>query len=130
MRVNYLPTIQMNEKQMLELFLPDGCLKWFDVIDAKKTEDSIDIILEEKNIPPPSPEIKERRIVSKGFTDIHIDDFPIRGRKVNLLFRRRYWQVTGMKKLLKRKINFCAEGTKLEKEFADFLKEVDRKCPR
>ena len=116
----------MNEKQILELFLPAGCLEWFDVVNAKKTEKSINITLKEKNIPPLYPEIKGKKVTSKGFTDIYIDDFPIRGRKVNLLFRRRYWQVEGSKELLKRDIQLCAEGTKLEKEFADFLKELNR----
>ena len=116
----------MNEKQILGLFLPEGCLKWFDVVSAEKKKESMNITLEEKNIPPLYPEIEGRKVVSKGFTDIYIDDFPIRGRKANLLFRRRYWQVDGLKELLKRDITLCAEGTKLEKEFADFLKELDR----
>ena len=116
----------MNEKQILELFLPEVCLDFFDVIDAKKTERSINITLEEKNIPPLYPEIKGRKVVSKGFTDIYVDDFPIRGRKVNLLFRRRYWQAEGRKELLKRDIDLCTQGTQLEKEFADFLKELNR----
>lgn len=116
----------MDEKQILEFFLPRGCLEWFDVTDAKNTGKGIIITLEEKNIPPLYPEIKGRKILSKGFTDIYVDDFPVRGRKASLLFRRRYWQVEGLDKLLKRDIDLCAEGTQLEKEFADFLKELNR----
>lgn len=101
-------------------------MEWFDVVYAEKTEKNINITLEEKNIPPLYPEIKGRKVISKGFTDIYVDDFPIRGRKANLLFRRRYWQAEGLKGLLKRDIKLCAEKTQLEKEFADFLKELDR----
>jgi len=116
----------MNEKQILELFLPDSCLEWFDVVDARKTDKGVTITLEEKNIPPLYPEIKGKKVISKGFTDIYVDDFPIRGRKASLLFRRRYWWVEGEDELLKRNIRLCAEGTKLEKEFADFLKDLNR----
>jgi len=106
------------------MILPEGVLEWFEVKGGKKEEGGIQIILEEKNIPPPvSPDDRGKRITSKGLKNISVTDFPIRGRKVTLLFRRRRWQIEGKKELLKRDIKLCAEGTQLEQEFANFLKE-------
>jgi len=111
----------------LEFFLPDGILEWFIVTNIEKDDKKIRITLEEKNIVPDIPkEHKDRTITSKGFTKLFIDDFPIRGRKGELLFLRRSWKIDGINKRLKRDIKLTAEGTKLEKEFADFLKELNR----
>ena len=85
-------------------------------------ETDVRITLEERDCPP--EEIAwGKKIVSKGFHDITITDFPIRGRRALLTFRRRYWQIEGQKKLLKRDFQLSFPGTQLEKEFADFLKE-------
>jgi len=40
-----------------------------------------------------------------------------------LILKRRCWKFEDMERWIKREINICAPGTKLEKEFADFLKE-------
>lgn len=113
----------MKSKNILELILPDGTLEWFNAIEGEKDENHIHIILEEKNIPPLSEKDKNKKVFTKGFTDITISDFPIRGRRVLLIFRRRYWQVEDQKEYLKRDIKLCFTGTQLEKEFALFLKE-------
>ena len=112
-----------NEKSILELILPDGVFEWFDVAGGVRDENDLKIVLEEKNIPPDS---KGKKIISKGFTDITITDFPIRGRRTLLTFRRRYWQVEGEQKLLKRDIKLNFPGTQLEQEFAVFLKDSGR----
>ena len=113
----------MKSKNILELILPNGTLEWFNVIEGEKDENNINIILEEKNIPPLSEKAKDKKVFTKGFTDITITDFPIRGKRTLLTFRRRYWKVEGQKEYLKRDIKLCFPGTQLEKEFADFLKE-------
>ena len=41
------------------------------------------------------------------------------------MLKRRSWKFEGVDKWLKREIDICVSGTKLEKEFADFLKEFD-----
>ena len=110
-------------KSALELFLPAGTLEWFEVKSWNRTEDNVRIILEEKNIPPTREEHKNKKIISKGFHNITITDFPIRGKRGLLTFKRRYWQIENEKELLKRDIKLCFPGTQLEKEFADFLKE-------
>lgn len=112
-----------NEKSILELVLPDGVFEWFDVAGGDRDENDLKIILEEKNIPPIPEDLKDKKIISKGFTDITITDFPIRGRRTLLTFRRRYWQVEGEQQLLKRDIKLSFPGTQLENEFAVFLKE-------
>lgn len=117
-----MENIDLNRK-IYELFLPNGTLEWFDIVDALKSKTEINVILEEKNIPPLTKELQSKKIISKGFKDITISDFPIRGRKTLLTFRRRYWKIEGQKELLKRDIKLVSYGTLLEKEFADFLKK-------
>jgi len=111
------------DSSVLEVFLPEKALEWFDIVKAEKNQEDICIILEEKNTPPVPPEHTDKKISSKGFYDITITDFPIRGRRALLTFKRRRWQIEGQKELLKRDIKFVFPGTQLEKEFADFLKE-------
>jgi hypothetical protein len=108
--------------EALSLFFPVGTLDWFDLISVIKTDTTMDVILEEKNIPPITERERGRHVESKGFKDITVQDFPIRGRKTTLTFRRRYWQVEGLPGLLKRDIKLMWDGTHLEKEFASFLK--------
>ena len=112
---------------ILEFFLPDDTLTWFDITSGTKDDENICVILEEKNDPPLKPKHKGKKITSNGFKEINIRDYPIRGRAVSLTSRRRSWKVEGEDGLLKRDIHLVAEGTKLEKEFADFLKEGSRK---
>jgi len=111
------------DSSILEVFLPEGTLDWFNLVKAEKDENNIKIVLEEKNLPPVPDKHKNKKIISKGFYDITITDFPIRGRRALLTFRRRRWQIENEKKLLKRDIKLCFPGTQLEQEFADFLKE-------
>ena len=112
---------------LLEVFLPDGVMEWFDVKAIEKDEREIRVTFEEKNIVPDIPEEhRGKNLISKGFKRIVIDDFPIRGKKARLIFLRRVWKIEGIDRLLKRKINLCAPGTKLEKEFASFLKDLHR----
>ncbi len=109
------------EQTILRLLFPEDIFEFFDVVSGKKDDKIVSITFEEKNIPPISN--SDKKIISKGFTDITITDFPIRGRKTLLTFRRRYWQIEGQKELLKSDIKIRFPGTQLEKEFADFLKE-------
>jgi hypothetical protein len=108
--------------EALAIFFPVGTLDWFDLISVVKTDTTMDIVLEEKNSPPMTERERGRHVESKGFKDITVQDFPIRGRKTTLTFRRRYWQVEGLSGLLKRDIKLVWDGTYLEKEFASFLK--------
>lgn len=111
---------------VFQFFLPDKTLKWFTPVSGNKTDSEIHIILEEKNNPPLPSWYKNEQIKSKGFREITISDFPIRGRTGRLTFKRRTWELLkrdGSTLRIKRDIKISANGTTLEKEFADFLKE-------
>lgn len=106
---------------MFSFFLPEGTLQYFDLVHGERTQKSIFLTLEEKNDPPLEEQHRGKPVLSKGFQDITVTDFPARGKEVTLTFRRRRWQVGD--ELLKREIVIAALGTQLEKEFGDFLKE-------
>jgi len=107
----------------LEVFLPERTLDYFVLTLWSKDDQEVHITLEEKDDPPVAGGDQNKKILSKGFHDITITDFPIRGRRTLLTFRRRYWQIEGQNKLLKRDIPLTFPGTQLETEFAHFLKE-------
>lgn len=106
--------------QFIELFLPKGTLKWFDVARSSSDEDKVYITLVEKDNPPLKD--SNQKIIGRKFHDITITDFPIRGKRCLLTFRRRYWKVEGQDSYLKRDIQLAFPGTKLASEFAAFLK--------
>ena len=107
--------------KMFSFFLPEGALQYFDLVHGERTKETICLTMEERNDPPLEEKHKGQSVLSKGFQDITVTDFPARGRKVALTFRRRRWQVGD--ELLKRDIPIAVPGTQLEKEFAAFLKE-------
>lgn len=106
-------------KEVFELFLPEGVFEWFEIKHVKRDEDNVYIALEEKDISPPA----DKKIIARKFHNITITDFPLRGKRTLLTFRRRYWKIEGQKEYLKRDIKLSFPGTQLEKEFASFLKE-------
>ena len=120
--------MQIN-KTVFELIFPEGTFDYFDIISAHDDENNVYITLEEKNIPPVIGEISDKKINSKKFHNITITDFPLRGKRTLLTFRRRYWQVEGQTEYLKRDIQLNFPGTQLNKEFADFLKEKSSSAP-
>lgn len=64
---------------------------------------------------------------SKGFTEITIQDFPIRGKAVYLKIKRRRWrhkQRPG--EIIRNDFSFVAEGSGFTKELSDFLKGTGR----
>ena len=115
--------ISEQKQKALELFFPQGIFEWFDLVDTQKDDTTMRVTLQEKNIPPIPEQYKDKKVEAKGFNDITITDFPIRGRQTLITFKRRYWQVEGQAGYLKRDIKLNFPGTKLEQEFADFLKE-------
>ena len=117
--VNNFNCMEIQQK-VLELIFPKGVFEWFDLIGGTVDGEDIKITLEEKDNPP----IKEnQKIIARKFHDITITDFPLRGHRTLLTFRRRYWKIEGQKEYLKRDIPLTFPGTQLEQEFAAFLKE-------
>ncbi len=113
-------------KEMLEFFLPKGLLDYFKIINVRRLENSIIVRLEENEDVPEIPkEHRGKKVISKGFKDFLVEDFPVRGNKVTLELRRRVWKIEGVTNLLKRDIPVTFPNTKLQKEFALFLKDAD-----
>lgn len=110
------------KKEIFELIFPQGIFEWFEITKGEINGADVSIILEEKDIPPFKAG-SESKIIARKFHEITVTDFPLRGKRTLLTFRRRYWKVEGQKEYLKRDIQICFPGTQLEKEFADFLKE-------
>jgi hypothetical protein len=109
-------------KEVFELIFPKGIFEWFDLTTGKSEEDITFITFVEKDIPPLTDNLKDKKILARKFHDITVTDFPLRGRKTVLTFRRRYWKIAGEKQYLKRDIQLAFPGTQLETEFALFLK--------
>lgn len=105
----------------LALFLPEQAMEYFDITAVAAAESEIHLTLTEKNIPP----VVEGGAVPvfKEYRDIIVSDFPIRGKQSALTFRRRSWIVPGKRGIIARDIPLVFPGTKLERAFADFLKD-------
>lgn len=64
---------------------------------------------------------------SKGFTEVVLQDFPIRGKAVYLRFRRRRWRLKSDKtKIIRNDFSFVAVGSGFTQELSDFLKDSGR----
>lgn len=117
----------MIEQEVIWAMLPDGLTGLFEIESYEKTDRVFRIVLLEKNvIPTLSEEYQGKRVINTIIKSFTVDFFPIKGRKGELILKRRLWQFEGVEKMLKRDIDICVAGTHLEKEFADFLKELDR----
>ena len=118
----------MQEKEGLEiaeLILPNGILEYFDITNVKQSPTEIHIFLAEKNLPP--EEYAHTKLTSKGFFDeIKVRDFPIRGKHVYLLIKRRRWLDESTGNPVFRDWEMVAKGTRMTKEFATFLKGIAR----
>jgi len=55
-----------------------------------------------------------------------VQDFPIRGKAVYLLIRRRKWRHKETKKEIRNNYSFIAEGSRLTQELSAFLKGTGR----
>jgi hypothetical protein len=115
------------EQELLWAILPEGLGEYFEVEGYEKDKESFKIILVEKNTVPTNlpTEYQGRRVENNVLSAKTINDFPIRGRKTQLTLKKRYWKFTGVAKLYSRPITTCFTGTKLEQEFANFLKGED-----
>lgn len=106
------------DSSLIEVIFPPGTFEWFELTESKSDEQNLYFTLVEKDVPP-----TDKTIVARKFHDITITDFPIRGKRTLLTFRRRYWKVEGQSEYVKRDIQLTFPGTQLATEFANFLKE-------
>jgi hypothetical protein len=102
------------EISLLPHFLPQGLLNHFsatmfqELCFLKDKTTYFQITLEEQNtilLP-----VDSSKYESKGFTEVTIQDFPIRGKAVYLVIRRRRWRHKQNPKDIIRNDSFAAAG--------------------
>jgi len=72
---------------LASILLPKGILDFFELTQVHESEAGLHIYLKEKNILP--SEYQNQHLESKGFLpETSIQDFPIRGQKVTLLYQQ------------------------------------------
>jgi len=110
---------------LLDLVLPEGIKQYFQLTTHRSDEDNLHLYLEELNRTP--DEYAGDKLESKGFyNEITLQDFPIRGRNVYLHIKRRRWFNHTTGKVVCRDWILVANGTRITKDFANFLKEIGR----
>jgi len=114
---------------LLKLILPEPIAEYFELSSHRKEKelkgDTLHLYLQEINSVP--IEYSSDELISKGFFDeVTIQDFPIRGQKVFLHIKRRRWLNENTGKVVFRNWDIIAQGTRITKEFAAFLKELSR----
>ena len=106
-----------------ELLLPQGLTDYFDVIEVEEYATRVILHLDEKVLS--ESEMGDSAYLSKGFYPaIDIHDFPVRDRSLTLRVRRRRWQEKATGNPYMRDWEVIAQGTRLTREFAAFLKEL------
>lgn len=115
----------------LSHFLPSGLLEHFTITDIRELcllkDKSLyfEFDLEENN--EILEDIDSIQYESKGFTSVTVQDFPIRGKAVYLVLKRRRWRhKLDSKKVIRNNFSLVAEGSVLTKELSDFLKGTGR----
>ena len=108
-----------------ELLLPEGVLDYFEITQVVQQEKELSIVLEERNVIP--EEYVGRKLESKGFyEDSRVQDFPLRGKAVYLIVKRRRWIDKTTGDIVFRHWELVAKGTRTTQEFATFLKGISR----
>ncbi len=118
--------------QLLELILPEGLLDHFIIADFKQESSGqelytkkLTIFLEEKSEIP--EEYSSYTYKASGFMPAkQIKDCPIRRNLVTLSVKCRRWDVliNGKYRKCSRNWKSVADGTRLDPEYAAFLKEI------
>lgn len=119
------------ETSHISHFLPQNLLDHFTIKSVKELyfiKDRtvfLEISLEENNVILGDFDISQYE--SKGFTELTLQDFPIRGKAVYLAIKRRRWRhKKDPKKVIRNDFSFVAQGSVLTKELSDFLKDTGR----
>jgi hypothetical protein len=119
------------DQAIIQYILPSELLEHFEVTmlvelgDISTREMILEIHLEESNTLPGGYLGVDYE--SKGFSSrSRIQDFPIRGKAVYLVIKRRRWRHKQTRKEIKGDYTFITEGSKLTQELSDFLKGTGR----
>lgn len=122
------------DTSLLALFLPEGILDYFEITGFERTDSNLQtydkrltiFLTEKKTIPE---EYIENKYKASGFMEPRvIEDYPIRNMLVSLSIKRRRWDVelNGKTVKISRDWNtIITQGTRITKEFAAFLKELN-----
>lgn len=120
------------ETTIISYILPKGLLEHFTVTTVYELcninvkEHYFEISLEENNRIL-NEEIDISQYESKGFTEITIQDFPIRGKALFLKIKRRRWRnKINPSTIIRNDFSFVAEGSGFTQELSDFLKGTGR----
>lgn len=121
----------MIELGYLSHLFPKGLLEHFRItafLELENTTDNstfFEIQLEENN--KLLGEYDQSLYESKGFTEVVLQDFPLRGKPVFLRFKRRRWRLKSDKtKIVRNDFSFVAVGSGFTQELSDFLKDSGR----
>lgn len=119
----------MNLEFLTQIF-PKGLLEHFTITEFKELGDIrykvmfYEIYLEENNII--LGDYDQRLYESKGFTEVELQDFPIRGKAVFLKIKRRRWRLKSDKsKIVRNDFSHIAADSGFTQELSDFLKDSD-----
>jgi hypothetical protein len=115
--------------EALRFVFPEDLLAHFDLTQAKalvdkKGHEILEVEFTERNVLPEG--LDQAMYEPKDFVERRVQDFPLRGRPVYLIIRRRRWRHKTTSETLTRDLSFIAEGTRLTKDIAAFLKEIGR----
>jgi len=118
-------------QNFVEALLPKGLLTHFIIDDFKEGKEQgsnevcYELYLSEKNALPQG--YSKLDYESKGFYKPKtIQDFPIRGKALYLIIKRRRWRHKQTKEEIKSDYSFIAKGVKLTAELSAFLKGTGR----
>ena len=112
------------ERNLLELLLPSYIIDNFTLIKIDDTGEKTEIYLEENHVLPKG--YSKEDLTSHGFhKQSKIKDFPIRGKQVVLLVKRRRWLHKKTSEIISKDWNVVAQGTRMTQDFATFLKGLD-----
>ena len=118
------------DTNLLQFILPEELLEYFELTDAQKNSDSYTFFLSEKNIHPQEykgQKLQSKRNAARGYFDEEtVRDFPLRGKACFLKIKRRKWLNEDTGKIVYRNWELVANGTRMTKEFAAFLKGILR----
>lgn len=106
------------------LILPEVLIEYFELTKHTLKGEDLHFYFTESNTIP--IEFKGQKLTSKGFfPEARLQDFPLRGKQVYLHITRRRWMNETTGKVVTRNWELVAKGTRMTKEFATFLKEIN-----
>ncbi len=116
---------------LISYILPAELLTHFEITSVQELGELVskkmilEIHLEEKNNLPSG--YLSKHYESKGFSsECRTQDFPIRGKALYLVIKKRRWRHKETKKEITNDYSFIAEGSKLTRELSVFLKGTGR----